>query len=139
MKKLYRTNKGQKIAGVCTGLGEHFDLDPVILRVLFLVCVPFGGIGFLTYLIMWIVVPLKDSNVSGNKSGKRLYLSTSNKKVAGVCGGLGDFFDLDPTIFRVGSLVLVFVGGLGALLYVVLWLVIPKQEKAKKDAPKLSN
>ena len=137
MKKIFRTNKGRKIAGVCAGLGEVFNLDPVVLRVLFLVFIPFGGIGLLTYIIMWMAVPIKEQEEDGGKPAQRLYLSTENKKIAGVCGGLGELFDLDPTIFRVGFLVLIFVGGSGVLLYIILWLIVPKRGDQNEDIPKL--
>jgi len=137
MKKIYRRSHECKVAGVCAGLGEVFNLDPVILRVLFLVLIPFGGIGALTYIIMWIIVPLKDQEAGRGKPTKRLYLSNDNKKVSGVCGGLGELFDLDPTLFRVGFLVLIFVGGSGIILYIMLWLVVPAKSNQKEFLPKL--
>jgi phage shock protein PspC (stress-responsive transcriptional regulator) len=45
--------------------------------------------------------------------------------IGGVCGGLGEYFELDPILFRAAFLVLAFIGGLGLLLYAVLWLLIP--------------
>jgi phage shock protein PspC (stress-responsive transcriptional regulator) len=42
-----------------------------------------------------------------------------------VCGGLGEYFELDPVLFRAAFLVLVLAGGLGILLYLALWLVVP--------------
>ena len=45
--------------------------------------------------------------------------------IGGVCGGLGEFFELDPVLFRAAFLVLAVIGGLGILLYVALWLLIP--------------
>jgi len=59
MKKLYRSRTDRKIAGICGGLGEYFNIDPVITRILF-VALTFGdGAGLLTYIIMWIFVPAK--------------------------------------------------------------------------------
>ena len=59
MKKLYLSNAERKIAGVCGGLGEHFNKDPIIFRILFVVLFFIGGFGVLTYLIMWLVIPRK--------------------------------------------------------------------------------
>ncbi len=56
---------------------------------------------------------------------KRLMRSTSDKKIAGVCGGLAEYFDLDPTLVRVLWLVLLFCAGTGVLAYFVLWIVLP--------------
>lgn len=47
------------IAGVCGGLGEYFQIDPVLIRVLFVVATLGGGIGFLGYIVLWIVIPEK--------------------------------------------------------------------------------
>jgi phage shock protein C len=55
---LHRVREGKILAGVCAGLGEHFDKDPVIFRVLFVLFAFFDGIGILAYLILWLVLPL---------------------------------------------------------------------------------
>jgi phage shock protein PspC (stress-responsive transcriptional regulator) len=47
------------LGGVCGGLGEYLDIDPVIIRILFVVAVLFGGGGILAYIILWIVIPQK--------------------------------------------------------------------------------
>ena len=57
---------------------------------------------------------------------KRLTRSQSEKMVAGVLGGLATYFDIDPTLVRLGFVVLVFAGvGSPVLAYVVLWLIMP--------------
>ncbi len=56
---------------------------------------------------------------------KNLYRSRTNRKIAGVCGGLGDYFDIDPVILRVLFFVSIFLGGLGIIIYLVLWLLVP--------------
>jgi phage shock protein C len=58
---------------------------------------------------------------------KQLYRSRTNRKIAGVCGGLGDHFDMDPIFIRAGFVVSLFFGGLGFVLYIVLWLLMPEQ------------
>jgi len=55
-KRLYRQPKDKMIGGVCTGLGEYFEIDPVILRVIFVLGF-FMIWGFWAYIIMWIIVP----------------------------------------------------------------------------------
>ena len=63
---------------------------------------------------------------------KKLYLSDTNRKIGGVCGGIAEYFDKDPTIIRIAFvLVAILTHGLGIIAYFVMWLVIPK--KAKKD------
>jgi len=57
-KKLMRSSTDKKIAGVCGGLAEYFDLDATIIRVVWLLALLCAGTGGLAYLILWIVVPL---------------------------------------------------------------------------------
>jgi len=58
---------------------------------------------------------------------KKLYRSRTNKMIAGVCAGLGDFFELDPTLIRLGMVVLVVAAGVGVLAYIVAWIIVPQQ------------
>ncbi len=58
-KKLYRTEKNKVLGGVCGGLAEYFDVDPTLVRLLWVAfTLAFGG-GLLAYIIFWIVVPKK--------------------------------------------------------------------------------
>ncbi len=56
-RRLYRSRKNKIIAGVAGGLGEYFDIDPVFVRVIFVVATLAGASGLLAYIILWIVVP----------------------------------------------------------------------------------
>ena len=56
-KKLRRSSSDKMIAGVCGGLGEYFDVDPLIFRLIFAVMIIFGGTGILAYIILWILIP----------------------------------------------------------------------------------
>ena len=60
---------------------------------------------------------------------KRLYLSSSDKKIAGICGGLSEYFEVDPTIIRLLTVVLAVVTGFFPLLigYLIAWIIIPKK------------
>jgi len=55
-KKWYRSRKDKMIGGVCGGIGEYFDIDPTLIRILFVVGL-FMAAGFLAYIVLWIVVP----------------------------------------------------------------------------------
>lgn len=57
-RRLERSSTDKKIAGVCAGIANFFDLDVTLVRFLWLVAVVFGGTGLLAYLIAWIVIPL---------------------------------------------------------------------------------
>jgi phage shock protein PspC (stress-responsive transcriptional regulator) len=56
---------------------------------------------------------------------KRLVRSWTDRKIAGVCGGLAEYFDLDPTLLRVIWVLLVLCAGTGLLAYIVMWIVVP--------------
>lgn len=58
---------------------------------------------------------------------RRLTRSRRDRMIAGVSGGLGDYFDVDPIVFRIGFVVLTFLGGSGVLLYVLGWLLLPAE------------
>jgi phage shock protein C len=58
-RKLYRSQKEKMVAGVCGGLGEYLDIDPTLIRIIWVVVTLMGGAGLLAYLVMWIVVPLE--------------------------------------------------------------------------------
>ena len=62
-KKLMRSSTDKKIAGVCAGLADYFDLDPTIVRVVWLLAVLCVGTGLLLYVILWIVLPLAPAGV----------------------------------------------------------------------------
>ncbi|HET7713788.1 MAG TPA: PspC domain-containing protein [Patescibacteria group bacterium] len=76
---------------------------------------------------------------------KTLHKSQTNRVLAGVCGGLGEYFDIDPTLVRVAFILLFFSGGLGIFLYLALMVVMPDpgsttsepMSNLKKEAEKL--
>jgi phage shock protein C len=56
-RRLVRPYADKKIAGVCAGVAEYFDLDVTLIRIIWLLVALFGGCGFLAYVIAWIVMP----------------------------------------------------------------------------------
>ncbi len=74
MKYLYRSRKNRIIAGVCGGLGEYLGVDPVLIRIAWVIVSFFGGAGILAYVIAWIIIPdekTKTSVLDDWRSGKR--------------------------------------------------------------------
>jgi phage shock protein C len=59
-KRLVRIYKGRKIAGVCTGFAAYFNVDPTLVRLVWILLLLAGGSGILLYLIAWMVMPLED-------------------------------------------------------------------------------
>jgi phage shock protein C len=60
-------------------------------------------------------------------ASRKLYRSTSNRQLAGVCGRLAEYFDLDPTLIRVLFVTLAVLGCSGVILPIALWIIVPKQ------------
>ena len=71
-----------------------------------------------------------------NKETKKLYRSKKDKVVAGVCGGLGEYFLVDPIIFRILFVALAFIDGISIFIYILLAIIVPmkgSEEKETKD------
>ena len=60
--------------------------------------------------------------------GKKLYKSATDRKIAGVCGGIGEYFDVDPTIIRLIWIILVLAAGTGLLAYIIAAIIMPDQQ-----------
>ncbi|MBR2402151.1 MAG: PspC domain-containing protein [Lachnospiraceae bacterium] len=58
---------------------------------------------------------------------KKLYRSSTNYKLAGVCGGIGEYFNIDPTLIRLAWILFSVMGGAGVLAYIIAALVMPKR------------
>jgi phage shock protein C len=67
-KRLVRSTTDKKIAGVAAGLADYFDLDPTIVRVVWLLAILFAGTGLIAYLILWIALPAGPTGVLANST-----------------------------------------------------------------------
>jgi phage shock protein PspC (stress-responsive transcriptional regulator) len=71
MKQLYRSKNDRMLGGVCAGLGEHFDIDPTVIRLVWAVITVLSiGTGVLVYIIAWILIPEEESGSSEQKTQK---------------------------------------------------------------------
>ncbi len=61
---------------------------------------------------------------------RKLYRSRPDRKLAGVCGGLAEFFSLDPTLIRVLFVILALAGGSGIVIYLAMWIMVPNQPQS---------
>ncbi len=66
---------------------------------------------------------------------RRLYRSQKDRIVGGVCGGLAEVLDIDPTLVRLVFVLLALLGGHGVLLYLILWLIMPREDQVKALRP----
>ncbi len=70
-------------------------------------------------------VPTRYEKRSGHSSQRRLYRNPNDKMLGGVCGGIANYFDIDPVIVRLIMVVLFLGAGIGLLAYIIAWIVIP--------------
>ncbi len=76
-ERLYRTNQDKIIGGVCGGLAEFFKIDPIIIRVFFVLWVIIGEWGVLAYFLLWMIIPpqqYEGANFQMNEFGARFQL-----------------------------------------------------------------
>lgn len=149
---LYRNSNDKIIAGVCSGLGYHFKIDPVWFRLAFILLF---SVLFWVYIILWIV--LKPKPLESNAS-KRLYRNPTDRIIGGVCGGIATYFKIDswiPRLIFAAPLLLNIIGMSSFsffpwnkffdnvhfnfefnfsvfLVYIVLWIIIPKATTVKQ-------
>lgn len=69
----------------------------------------------------------EESTEAHTEAKQRLYRPRTNRSIAGVCSGLALYFDIDPTLLRLITFILILFGGLSIWIYVVLWIVIPEE------------
>lgn len=79
-KRLYRSTTNKQVAGVCGGLGEYFNIDPTLIRVIFLIATLFGGNGFILYIILWMVMPEEGSERKSKAPSKTVEVGTDKRK-----------------------------------------------------------
>jgi len=133
LQKLARSGKDRKIAGICGGLGEHTGIPAWMWRLIFIAGVFVHGLGALAYLLMWLFMP-RAKEPAGKERMKtanwlqQLTRSVSDRKIGGVCGGLGAATAVPSWIWRMGFIAAVFFYAAGLLLYAFLWISIPKKE-----------
>ena len=157
-KRLYRDEHNKVLGGVCSGIANYLNLDPILVRVLWILLF---GISFLAYLLLWIAVPSSSVKEVGGVR-KRLFRDIDHKVIGGVCAGLSKYFGVKVIIIRLLFLIpsiavtfnwnhfhlfqfwdfedfpnfigMTFFGPGALFIYIVLWLVLPE---ARTSADKL--
>ncbi|MFD2513410.1 PspC domain-containing protein [Pontibacter locisalis] len=131
-KKLYRDINHKVISGVCAGLANYLKVDPLWIRLFFVLLVLLGVVsagvsaatGIIIYVVLWIAMPQNDH--LPETTVKKLFRDPEDKKLAGVASGIAKYFGVDVAVVRVIFLVLIFAGGFGILAYIVLWIAMPE-------------
>jgi phage shock protein C len=120
-KRLYRSRESKIIGGVCGGLGEYFELDPTLVRIITVLLFLLPGIGILSYIVAWILIPLRPLEVT--PPNPEYKLSPWNKYLPGlIIMALGiillareywywfDFNDVWPVFLILAGVVIIFRG-----------------------------
>jgi phage shock protein C len=131
-KRLYRIPSAGRLAGVCAGLADYLNADVTLIRLIWVVLSIVPGCligGLLAYIVAWAIMPESSAPANTPSGQRRLERSATDRKIAGVCGGLADYLSVDPTAVRVLWVVLTIVPGaivLGLVAYVVAWFIMPQ-------------
>ena len=156
-KRLYRDEQNKVLGGVCAGIANYLNLDPIIIRILWILLF---GISFFAYLLLWIAVPSTSVKEVGGVR-KRLFRDLDKKVIGGVCAGMSKYFGVKVGVIRILFLLptillifnwnhfhlfqfwefddfnnffdVTFMPG-AIFVYIVLWLVLPE---ARTSADKL--
>lgn len=140
MKTLYRLPDDGRIAGVCAGMARYLEVDVTLVRLAWLILSIMPGAligGVIAYIAAWVLMPVSTVRLDAGQA-RRLSRSTTNRKVAGICGGLAEYFNMDPTAVRVAVAILsVYPGAIvfGVLAYLIGWMIIPERLVPFQTAP----
>lgn len=137
-RRLYRDMSNRRVAGVAAGLARYFNVNPLWIRLGFILTLLSPAIGdfvgalpaisILTYVVLWIALPKRyDDNrpFQDDDVTRKLYRDTDNGSVGGVSAGLAHYLGIEVAIVRILFVVLALFGGSGLLLYLILWMVVP--------------
>ena len=138
-RRLTRSRNKGTIAGVCAGMADYFGVDVVLIRLLWVLGAIAGAIvgGVIAYVVAWIIMPEGTDEPVPATHDRRLRRSTRDRQIAGVCGGMAEYFDTDPTLVRLIWVVLSIFGGAvigGVIAYALAWLIIPNAEPVSMSA-----
>ena len=132
-RRLTRSRNKGTIAGVCAGMADYFGVDVVLMRLLWVLGAIAGAIigGVIAYVVAWIIMPEGSGEEVPAAFDRRMRRSRTDRQIAGVCGGMAEYFDTDPTLVRLIWVVLSIFGGAvigGVIAYLLAWLIIPNAE-----------
>ena len=133
IKYLYRDYEHRTIAGICSGLSIWLGVSKPLLVFIFIFLFFLFGFGLILYCVLWLLIPLaktirEKQAMKEHQITKKLYRSSIDNKIAGICSGLAVYFAVYKPIFYVFFILTIPVYGLGLVLYLILWARIPLAE-----------
>ncbi len=129
--RLYRDEKRRVIGGVAAGIGYYFSIDPLWIRLIFVVLFlnlfvgVLSGSTFLLYVILWIVVP-GSRTLGDDENVKKMFRDPESRVLGGVASGIAAYFGIDVTVVRLLFVLSIFLGGTGVILYIIFWIITPE-------------
>ncbi len=138
-RRLVRIPAEGRLAGVCAGLAAYLGMDVTLVRLAWILLSIFPGAligGAIAYVVAWLIMPVGAAS-SLPASRTRVVRSVSDRKIAGVCGGLAAYFGVDSTLVRLAVIILsIYPGAIvcGLLAYVIAWIVIPEEATSRLEA-----
>lgn len=131
-KKLYRDEQRKLIAGVASGIAHYFRIDPLWVRLVFLLSFfdffsffAITGVVLIVYITMWAIVPAS-TTLEEDERVKHFFRNPDNNVIGGVASGLSAYFGIDVAIMRVLFVISTFTGGIGLITYLILWIITPE-------------
>jgi phage shock protein PspC (stress-responsive transcriptional regulator) len=131
IRRLTRSRTNGTIAGVCAGFADYFGVDVVLVRIAFVLLSIAGAVigGVIVYAAAWLIMPEGGDQPVPAADRRVLRRSTTDKQIAGICGGMAEYFQIDVTVVRLVWVVLsIFCGMIigGIIVYLLAWLIIPQ-------------
>ena len=129
MKKRLYCSPEKKLCGVCGGIADYFGIDPSFVRLIVVEIALLTAIvpALIAYFIVALIIPQPTPEYEQmfQNNSKRIYKS-NEKKIAGVCAGIAEYFNIDPTLVRLLFFLLVFLVGNGVLTYIACAVIFPR-------------
>ena len=146
-KKLTRLESRKILGGVCAGLANYFSIDPLWTRLIAILLLFSGNLrlgkpgwdflpwnfdfslslgiwAIIAYIVMWIILPVSYDEPE-DKNIKKLYRNPDDKTLGGVASGLAAYFGIEVIWMRLLFIGLMFAGGAGLVIYIILWIITP--------------
>lgn len=147
-KKLTRLENRKILGGVCAGLAHYLSIDPLWTRLVALLLLFSGKLNFgkpawdflpwnfnfslslgiwalIAYVVLWVILPVSFEEPE-DKHIKKLYRNPDDRTLGGVASGLAAYFSIEVLWIRLLFIALIFAGGAGFVIYLILWIITPQ-------------
>ena len=134
-RRLMRLPSEGRLVGICAGLAAYLEVDVTVVRLAWVILTIFPGAligGIVAYGVAWLIMP-EGSAAPGDVPRSRLVRSITDRKMAGVCGGIAAYMGVDSTLVRLAVVILsIYPGAVvgGIIAYAIAWFVIPDEATA---------